>query len=120
MHVTRWDQAPAYEAPNHFDMRCLRLQGRNAGPSTQMWMGVSQVLPGGHTTLDPSPMEKIYLVLEGQLTIVSEFEGRRDEQLLGKWDSCRFAPGEKRQLINSTSRQAIVALVMANAPPVAI
>ena len=54
MHLTRFDQAPAYEAPNHFDMRCLRLQGKEAGPSTQMWMGMSQLLPGGHTTLVPS------------------------------------------------------------------
>ena len=45
MHLTRFDQAPAYEAPNHFDMRCLRLQGKEAGPSTQMWMGMSQILP---------------------------------------------------------------------------
>ena len=28
MHVTRFDEAPEYQAPNHFDMRCLRLQGR--------------------------------------------------------------------------------------------
>ena len=49
MHVTRFSEAPHYEAPNHFDMRCLRLQGKEAGPSTQMWMGMSQILPGGHT-----------------------------------------------------------------------
>ena len=49
MHVTRFNEAPHYEAPNHFDMRCLRLQGKEAGPSTQMWMGMSQILPGGHT-----------------------------------------------------------------------
>ena len=70
MHVTRFDQAPAYEAPNHVDMRCLRLQGKEAGPSTQMWMGMSQILPGGHTGLDGSPIEKLYLVLEGQLHVV--------------------------------------------------
>ena len=64
MHVTRFSEAPHYEAPNHFDMRCLRLQGKEAGPSTQMWMGMSQILPGGHTGLDGSPMEKLYLVLE--------------------------------------------------------
>ena len=50
MHVTRFDQAPAYEAPRHFDMRCLRLQGKEAGPSEQMWMGMSQILPGPDCT----------------------------------------------------------------------
>ena len=32
MHVTRFDEAPEYQAPNHFDMRCLRLQGREVAP----------------------------------------------------------------------------------------
>lgn len=117
MHLTRIDQAPHYEAPNHFDMRCLRLQGKEAGPSTQMWMGMSQILPGGHTTLDGSPIEKLYLVLEGQLTVICELDGRTDEQQLGAWDSCRLAPGEKRQLINRSNRPVVVALVMAHAPP---
>jgi tripartite-type tricarboxylate transporter receptor subunit TctC len=34
MHVTRIDQALPYEAPNHFDMRCLRLQGK------VFWLGL--------------------------------------------------------------------------------
>ena len=117
MHLTRFDQAPAYEAPNPFDMRCLRLQGKEAGPSTQMWMGMSQILPGGHTTLDGSPIEKLYLVLEGRLTVVSELDGRQEKQELGPYDSCRFAPGEQRQLLNRSPRPVLVALVMANAAP---
>lgn len=117
MHVTRIADAPAYEAPNHHDMRCLRLQGKEAGPSTQLWMGMSQILPGGHTALDPSPIEKLYLVLEGELEITGELDGVRQTQRLGPWDSCRFAPGEKRQLRNPGHRPAVVVLVMANSPP---
>ncbi|MBS0426489.1 MAG: cupin domain-containing protein [Proteobacteria bacterium] len=117
MHVTRFDQAPVYEAPRHFDMRCLRLQGKEAGPSEQMWMGMSQILPGGHTGLDGSPMEKLYLVLEGRLTVIGELDGQTEEQELGPYDSCRFAPGEKRQLVNRTSRPVLVALVMPHEPP---
>ena len=30
MKVTRFNEAPAYVAPNHFDMRSLRLQGFGA------------------------------------------------------------------------------------------
>jgi len=117
MHVTRLADAPTYEAPNHFDMRCLRLQGKEAGPSVQMWMGMSQILPGGHTGLDGSPMEKLYLVLEGELHMVGEVDGLREEQVLGPLDSCRFAPGEKRQLVNRSNRPVLVALVMPTAPP---
>jgi hypothetical protein len=61
MNITRIDQAPEYLAPNHFDMQCLRLQGREAGPAVQLWMGMSILKPGGHTTLDDSPIEKHYV-----------------------------------------------------------
>jgi len=117
MHVTRIDDAKPYEAPNHFDMRCLRLQGKEAGPSAQMWMGMSQILPGGHTGLDGSPMEKLYVVLEGRVHVIGELDDQRDEQALGPWDSCRFAPGEKRQLVNRSNKPAVIVLVMPNQPP---
>ena len=69
MHLTRFDEAPAYHPPEHFDMRCLMLQGRDAGPSDTLWLGMSQILPGGHTSLSASPSEKFYVVIEGELTI---------------------------------------------------
>lgn len=98
-------------------MRCLRLQGKEAGPSTQMWMGMSQLLPGGRTGLDASPMEKLYLVLEGELQVVGELDGHTEERTLGPWDSCRFAPGEKRQLCNRSHKPAVVVLVMPTSAP---
>lgn len=117
MHITRFDDARPYEAPNHVDMRCLRLQGKEAGPSSQMWMGMSQILPGGHTTLDPSPIEKLYFVAEGEVTMVGAVNGVQERATLRAFDSCRFAPGEARQLINESNRPALVLLVMANAAP---
>ena len=117
MHVTRFNEARPYDAPNHFDMRCLRLQGKEAGPSSQMWMGMSQMLPEGRTTLDPSPIEKLYFVVEGEVTLVGAVDGVEQRATLRALDSCRFAPGEARQLINESNRPALVLLVMANAPP---
>lgn len=118
MHVTRFHAAPEYLAPNHFDMRCLRLQGREAGPAEQLWLGVSVIAPGGHTGLDASPLEKHYVVLDGELALVGEHEGRRDKAVLSRWDSCRFAPGEKRQLINRSEQPATVLLAMPLQAPV--
>ncbi len=117
MNITRFDEAKPYEAPNHFDMRCLRLQGKEAGPSAQMWMGMSQILPGGRTSLDPSPIEKLYFVVEGFVTMVGEVGGSQQRETLARYDSCRFAPGEARQLINDSNLPALVLLVMANAAP---
>ena len=119
MHVTRFDRRPPTRRPTTSTCAACACRARRPGRSTQMWMGMSQILPGGHTGLDGSPIEKLYLVLEGQLTVVAELDGERDEQVLGPYDSCRFAPGEKRQLANRSNRPVLVALVMANAPPAA-
>jgi hypothetical protein len=118
MHITRIDDAPEYQAPNHFDMTCLRLQGREAGPAIQLWLGMSIIAPGGHTGLDPSPIEKHYVVIEGELTLVGELPGRPQQRtVLRPLDSCRYAPGEKRQLVNHTDRVAKVLLAMPFDPP---
>ncbi|MEW6643768.1 MAG: cupin domain-containing protein [Pseudomonadota bacterium] len=108
MHVTRFNEAPAYHPPEHYDMRCLRLQGREAGPSDTVWLGMSQILPGGHTSLDASPIEKIYFVVEGELTV----ETTEGDTVLRPFDSCRIAPNEARALKNATNRPVIVLLAM--------
>ena len=117
MHVTRLNQAPEYVAPNHFDMQCLRLQGKEAGPAVQLWMGMSILKPGGHTTLDESAIEKHYMVLQGELTLVSELDGVETREILKVWDTCRFAPGEKRQIFNHSNSEARILLAMPFDPP---
>ncbi len=117
MNVVRLDAAPPYEAPGHDYMRMLRLQGREAGPAESLWLGLSWLLPGGHTTLDASPVEKHYVVVEGELTIIAERDGLREEATLARLDSCRIAPGEGRKLENRTNRPAAVVLAMPFAPP---
>lgn len=116
MNITRFAQAPSYVAPNHFDMQCVRLQGFEAGPSQALWMGVSTLLPGGHTSLDGSPVEKHYVVLEGEVTLVSELQGQHSEAVLRKHDSACFAPGEKRQLVNRSTHTASILLAMPYPP----
>ena len=108
MHITHLASAPAYEAPGHTAMRMLRLQGREAGPADTLWLGLSHLLPGGGTTLDASPQEKLYVVLEGEVTISNGTE----TATLGPWDPCRIAPGEPRSLVNRTNRPASVLLAM--------
>ena len=112
MHVTRIAEAKAYFPPEHYDMRCLRLQGQDAGPSDTMWQGMSQILPGGHTSLSASPLEKFYFVVEGELTM----ETPDGEVILRRMDSCRIAPNEARALKNNTNQPVIVLLSMPLAP----
>jgi mannose-6-phosphate isomerase-like protein (cupin superfamily) len=112
MDVTRFEAAPFYEAAGHADMRMLRLQGCEAGPSDTLWLGVSHILPGGGTTLDASGLEKMYVVLDGEVTISNGAES----VTLGRWDSCRIAPNEGRQLSNRTNRIATILLAMPLGP----
>jgi len=116
MNLTRIDSAPVYEAPNHFAMRCLRLQGHEAGPSQSLWLGLSIIEPGGYTSLNASPLEKHYVVLEGELTLVSELDGVTTEAVLHPQDSACFQPGEKRQLINRSAGPARILLAMPYPP----
>lgn len=108
MNVTRFGAAPAYYPANHFMMQCVRLQGHEAGPSEALWLGVSTLEPGGYTSPDASAVEKHYVVLEGELTVVTD-DG---ETVLGKHDSCRLAPGERRALKNASAAVAVVLLAM--------
>jgi uncharacterized cupin superfamily protein len=97
-------------------MRCLRLQGHEAGPSQSLWLGLSIIEPGGYTSLNASPLEKHYVVLEGELTLVSELDGVTTEAVLHPQDSACFQPGEKRQLINRSAGPARILLAMPYPP----
>ena len=108
MHVVRFAEAPEYTAPGHHDMAMVRLQGREAGPSSDLWVGVSVIAPGGGTTLSSSPQEKMYVVLDGRLQI----SNGESEAALDKWDSCRIAGGEDRRLMNATNSPVTALLVM--------
>jgi len=48
--------------------------------------------------------EEVYLVLEGELTLIVEEEPHR----LGRWELARLAPEQRRQLTNPTSERTLV------------
>ena len=89
-------------------MRCLRLQGKEATHTDTIWIGLSHLLPGGHTSLRDATVEKIYIVVAGEVTI----ETPTGTMTLGYLDSCRLAPGEARALFNRTNAPASVLLAM--------
>jgi glyoxylate utilization-related uncharacterized protein len=113
MHITKFEEAKTYQAPNHDDMTCYRLQGKEASLCNSMWMGMSVLEPGGQTGLDGSMAEKIYFVVEGEVTVICEsHDGSLSQGVLYKNDSCVFLAGEKRQLKNLSKEIAKVILVM--------
>ncbi|HEY2651489.1 MAG TPA: cupin domain-containing protein [Solirubrobacteraceae bacterium] len=108
MHVTRVDAAQPYAAPKHFDMCALRLQGFDASPAHNFWVGLSHFLPGGGAESDATPLEKVYVVIGGTVTVSTD-EGEIDLQPL---DSCHLSAGERRSIVNNTNRPASMLVVM--------
>jgi quercetin dioxygenase-like cupin family protein len=114
MQITRIEAAQRYDASKHFDMRSLRLQGFNATQADFAWVGLSHFLPGGGAEMDAGPLGKIYVVLEGEVTI--ELAGG-ETQVLRKLDSCFIAKGEQRAIRNASNAVASMLVVMPYLPP---
>ncbi len=114
MHVKRFSDATPYEAPNHRGVVGLRLQGfEDNGPRNQ-WVGFSQFLPGGGAGPDSTPFEKVYVVLDGELTVIAD--GR--EAVLGPMDSCTIPPHEVREIVNRSNHVCKMLVVIPYPPGV--
>jgi len=115
MLVKRFEEAKPYEAPNHWGVHGLRLQGFEEGGPTNQWIGLSQFLPGGGAGPDSTPFEKVYVVLEGQMTVIIGGQ----ETLLGPMDSCTIAAGELREIVNRSNHVCKMLVVIPYPPKVA-
>ena len=112
MLVNRFADAEKYEAPNHWDVTGLRLQGFAEGGPENQWVGLSQFLPGGGAGPDSTPFEKVYVVLQGEMTVT--IDGK--DTVLGKYDSCTIAPNEVRKIENRRNDVCIMLVVMPYPP----
>ncbi len=112
MQVKRFSEAKTYQAANHRDFTGLRLFGAEAGGSKTLIVGISHFLPGGGAGPDTSPPEKVYFVLEGELTLI--VDGK--ETVLKKHDSCFIGPNESREIVNRTNEVCSILVAIAPAP----
>jgi quercetin dioxygenase-like cupin family protein len=108
MILTRLADAGWYDAPRHFDMRGLRLQGFDVSPSENFWVGLSHFLPGGGAEGDAGALEKVYVVVDGTVTITTE-DGDTELHAL---DSVYIPGGEWRAITNKTNRPAAMLVIM--------
>jgi uncharacterized cupin superfamily protein len=115
MKVTRAEAAPEYTAAKHHDVTSLRLQGFDVSDVSAFWVGLSHYAPGAFAERAAGGTEKVYVVLEGELTLVTDAE----ETVLGPLDSCYIAPGEARAVENRSDAAASM-LVLAEYPPTAV
>ena len=110
MKVTRWKEAKQYAAKGHFGMVAFRLQGGDASQTQNFWVGLSQFLPAGGAEKGASPSEKVYVVLEGEVTIVT----KDGEMVLGPLDSCLLAANEERSVANRSNNIARMLVISPN------
>jgi len=96
------DLVKPYTALGHFDMTALRLSGKDETGAKKFWVGLSYFLPGGGAkyAYEDSPTEKVYVVLDGTLTVKT----RREEFTLGPMEVLFLAPNEGREIINQTNK----------------
>jgi len=114
MFLKRFEDAQPYDAPNHRDVIGLRLQGfEEHGPKNQ-WIGLSQFLPGGGAGPDSTPFEKVYVVVEGEMTVV--VDGK--ETVLRKFDSCTIPAEETREIINRRNDVCTMMVIIPYPPEV--
>jgi len=114
MHVTRFNAAKSYNPPKHSGCVSYRLQGMDASSVRDFWVGMSHFLPGGGAELDATPVEKVYVVLSGEITV--EAGGQR--LTLKPFDSCVIGKNEERSIVNESSLPAtiLVAISTPKAP----
>ena len=80
----------------------MSLQGFDASDCKNFWVGYSYFLPGGGTEHTATPLEKVYVCIDGEITIITD-DG---EEILRHLDSCYLSPDEARSIANRTNKIA--------------
>jgi quercetin dioxygenase-like cupin family protein len=109
MIVRKFSDAKPYEAPNHRDYKSFRVFGAEMGGSQALVFGISHFLPGGGAGPDASPPEKIYFVLDGELTVI--VGGK--ETLAKRGDTVYIGPNESREIVNRSNEICTIAVAVA-------
>ena len=108
--ITRFEECKPYKAPKHDDtVHTMLLQHKTTGCEAPYWVGCSYYLPGATAHLTSSPLDKIYVVLDGELTV--EF-GNKELVKLGKGDSIWIGQNETRAVRNESNTVATMLVVM--------
>lgn len=108
VHVKGFDEAKPYEAPHHFGVKSLRLQGFEEGGPSNFWVGLTHLLPGGGAGPDASSLEKVYVVLAGRVKVSAEGK----EHILEPLDSVCIGPDIERTVLNPGNEVATMLVVM--------
>lgn len=95
--VVRKNEAVSYEPPRHFNMLATRLHNPQDVKDGKMIMGLSHFLPGGGCEFGSIPMETIYYIVSGEMTLKTETE----ETVLYVGDTFHCGKDTKKSVVNN-------------------
>ncbi|NTV90788.1 MAG: cupin domain-containing protein [Clostridiales bacterium] len=107
--VTRANEAYTYEAAGHFDVRTTRLHDPKDVNDGRLVMGLSHFLPAGGAETACAPVEVIYYIKEGEMTVTAEGQ----EYCLKAGDTIHIGPNTPRSCKNTgiTVAQMLVVIL---------
>lgn len=94
--IVRKNEALVYEPPGHYKMLATRLHNPNDVNEGNIIMGLSHFLPGGGCEFGSNPMETIYYIISGEMTLKTETE----ETVLKIGDSFHCGKDTKKSIKN--------------------
>ncbi len=112
MEIVRFADAAVYTAANHDDITARRLQGGGATNADFAVVGHSQFPPNAIVAMEAAPIGKIYVVVEGAISI-DQADGVRHS--LQQWDSIFVPAGEARAVVNDSGAPA--GIIVITPPP---
>lgn len=114
MQITKLDDAKPYDAKLHWDMSAIRLQGAEASDLKNFSCSLSYFLPGGGANWSSSDNEKVYIVLDGEATILTKQDEQEVTTVLKKLDSCVIDYNEERAVENRTNQVVAMLVIVSN------
>jgi quercetin dioxygenase-like cupin family protein len=114
MQLMKIENAKPYEAKQHWDMSAIRLQGLEASDLKNFSCSLSYFLPGGAAEWSSSPNEKVYVVLDGEATLLTKEGDKEITHVLTKLDSCAIDYNEERAVENRTNQVLTMLVIVSN------
>ena len=109
--IHRAAEAYTYEAPGHFGVITTRLCDAGECDGSKMILGLSHFYPGGGCEYGANPLESIYYIVDGQMTLKTEDQ----ETTLFTGDCFHCSGGTPKSIINNGC--GVTKMLVALLPP---
>jgi quercetin dioxygenase-like cupin family protein len=108
LDLHRLADATPFDPPGHRGVGPVRLVGPESGSA--MTVALSHYLPGGEAEKSAVEQDSVYLLLEGELVVVTD-DG---ETVLGRLDAVHLGAGTVRAVQNRTTLPASMLVIRPN------